>query len=483
VNYEVVIGLEVHAHLDTASKMFCGCANAFGAEPNTNVCPVCLGMPGVLPVVNERAFAFGLRTALGLNCTVPAVTRFDRKNYYYPDLPKNYQISQNYNCLGTDGAIEIVVGDGAKTVGIDNVHLEEDAGKNIHSETLRPGEEPYTLVDLNRAGVPLLEIVSKPDMRSVDEANAYMHTLRQLLIYLGVSQARMERGQLRFEASVSLRPVGREALGSRVEIKNLNSIKAVHDSLTHEIERQSKALDAGETVAMETRLWDEAAGRTQRMRSKEQAHDYRYFPEPDLVPVEVTEAMREQERSAIPELPAQRWRRFIDDLGLPAYDAGVLTADKDVADYFEAVVARVPDEPKQASNFVMGEVMSELNERKIAITEFPVPAEALGELIGLVKGGTVSISVARERVFPVMVAEGKPPKQVIEEQGLVQISDTGELEGVIDQVLAANPDPVADFKAGKKQAVGFLVGQVMRATKGKANPQMVNNLLRQRLSG
>jgi len=483
MDYETVIGLEVHAHLDTASKMFCGCANAFGGEPNSRVCPVCLGMPGVLPVINRTAFTYALRTALAMQCTVPDTTHFDRKNYYYPDLPKNYQISQTYTPLGRDGWIDIVVGDTTRRIGIDNVHLEEDAGKNVHADAAAPGEAPFTLVDLNRAGVPLLEIVSKPDMRSVEEADAYMRTIRHLLLYLGVSACRMERGQLRFEASVSLRPVGREELGHRVEIKNLNSMKAVHDSLTYEIERQRRVLDAGETVDRETRLWDEARGASQRMRSKELAHDYRYFPEPDLVPVTITEAMLAGEQAQIPERPAERWRRFVTDYGLPAYDAGVLTADRGVADYFEAVVRRVPDEPKRASNFVMGEVMRELNERDLAIADFPVPPEAVGDLIELVRAGTVSISVAREKVFPLMVEERKRPKAVIEEQGLVQISDTGELDRIVAEVLAANPKAVEDFKTGKKAARGFLIGQVMRATRGQANPQLVGQVLAEKLGG
>jgi aspartyl-tRNA(Asn)/glutamyl-tRNA(Gln) amidotransferase subunit B len=482
MNYEVVIGLEVHAHLDTASKLFCGCANAFGDEPNTRTCPVCLGMPGVLPVVNRTAFEYALRTALAFHCTVAPVTRFDRKNYYYPDLPKNYQISQNYVPLGRDGWIEIVLGDATRRAGIDNVHLEEDAGKNMHSESTVPGEAPYTLVDLNRAGVPLLEIVSRPDLRSVAEADAYMRTVRQTLIYLGVSACRMERGQLRFEASVSLRPHGQAALGNRVEIKNLNSMKAVNDSLTYEIERQTKALDAGETVERETRLWDEPSGRSQRMRSKELAHDYRYFPEPDLVPVAVDESMLARARAAVPELPAERWRRYVDALGLPPYDAGVLTADHQVADYFEAVLRRVPAEPKQASNFVMGEVLRELNDRRLAVADFPVPPEDVGELIRLVKTGAISITAARETVFPAMVAERKPPRTVIAEKGLAQVSDTGELGRLVDQVLAAHPGAVTDFRAGKSEVLRFIVGQVMRLSKGQANPQVVHQLLRERLA-
>lgn len=476
--YEVVIGLEVHAHLATRSKMFCSCPLLYGGEPNTATCPVCLGMPGVLPVINQEAFRKALKVALAFNCTIPPVTTFDRKNYYYPDLPKNYQISQNYHPLGRDGWFEIQVAGETKKVGIDNVHLEEDAGKSVHPEGAAGGT---TGIDLNRAGTPLLEIVSKPDMRSVEELEAFVQGLREMLRYLEVSECRMEEGQLRFEVSLSLRPPGQQELGTRVEVKNLNSVRSVLATARYEIARQAELLGAGEPVARETRLWDEARQVTRPMRSKELAHDYRYFPEPDLVPVEVSADLLEELKAELPELPLARRRRFVSQYGLPEYDAGVLTAERPLADYFEAMVA-AQAEPKQASNWIMGEVLRELNDRGMSITEFPVPPEQTVKLLELINRKTITHGIAREVFTRMIDAGGGDPERIVQEAGLAQITDAATLEEVIREVIAANPKPVADFKAGKRQAVGFLVGQVMRATKGKANPQLVRQLLEEALS-
>jgi len=491
MDYEIVIGLEAHAQLATRTKLFCGCSTRFGAPPNTQTCPVCTGHPGVLPVLNRTAFEYALKTALALNCQIARRTALDRKNYYYPDLPKNYQISQNYQNLGTDGHLDLEVDGTTRRVRIHNVHLEEDAGKLLHpddvqqstlldiSDDERAALAGATLVDLNRAGTPLVEIVTEPDMRSVAEARAYMETLAGILLYLGVSDCKMQEGSLRFEASISLRPPGDAEYGSRVEIKNVNSMKAVASALEYEARRQADLLDRGEPVARETRLWDDAAGRTKPMRSKEQAHDYRYFPEPDLVPVEVDEAWLERVRASLPELAHARKRRFIEKLGLPDYDAGVLVADKALADYFEQCVA-LGAEPKAASNWLMGSVLRELKTRGIGIGELPVSPAALVELIGLVDAGTIAARTGKE-VFAQMAQTGRPAAEIIERRGLRQISDSTELEAVVLDVLRRNPKAVADLRAGKKKAQGFLMGQVMRATRGKANPQVARDLIAKKL--
>jgi aspartyl-tRNA(Asn)/glutamyl-tRNA(Gln) amidotransferase subunit B len=476
VDYEPVIGLETHAELLTESKLWCRCRTRFGEPPNTQTCPVCLGMPGVLPVLNLRAFELALRAALALHCTISRPTFFDRKNYYYPDLPKNYQISQNYSNLGTDGYLEIPADGKRRRVGILNVHLEEDAGKNLHVE--RPGAD-YSLVDLNRAGTPLLEIVSAPDMPSVEEADAYMQTLRQVLLYAQVSDCKMQEGSLRFEASISLRPAGTDGLGTRVEIKNLNSMKAVRGALAYEVRRQGKLLRDGQSVEQETRLWDEARERTARMRSKEEAHDYRYFPEPDLLPVEVDDEMLERARAAVPELPLERRGRFVEEHGLSEYEAQVLTDDRELADYFEACLEERAS-PKAVANWLMNEVLRELGERKIGIGEFGLEAGALAELVRLMDEGRINAAVARD-VMAKMIETGKGAAALVEEEGVEQISDESALGPVVEQVIADNPDAVQDYVAGKKQAVGPLVGQVMRATGGKADPKLANRMLREKL--
>jgi len=483
VKYEVVIGIEVHTELDTQSKLFCGCSTAFGAPPNTQVCPVCTAQPGSLPVMNRRAFELSLRTAAALHCTIAPRTIFDRKNYYYPDLPKNFQISQLYANLGEDGYVEIDVDGETRRVGIHNVHLEEDAGKLIHPEDAASlvgadGEAPpagMTLVDLNRTGIPLLEIVTQPDMRCVAEAKAYMDTLLGILRALGVSDCKMQEGSVRFEPSISLRPFGQEELGCRVEIKNVNSISTVVKILEYEVRRQTAALDHGETIARTTSLWDERLERTVPMRSKEAAQDYRYFPEPDLVPIDVGAAWVERVRADLPELPLARRRRFVADLGLPDYDAGVLVEDKALADYFEACVA-LGTEAKTVSNWLMVTVLRELNTRQIDIAELGVPPERLCELIGLVMDGAIAQNTGKT-VFAHMAETGKSAAAIVDEKGLRQVSDAGELEAVVLQILRDNPQAVEDLRAGKKKATGFLMGQIMRATQGKANPQVVSPLI------
>jgi aspartyl-tRNA(Asn)/glutamyl-tRNA(Gln) amidotransferase subunit B len=472
MEYETVVGLETHAHLLTRSKMFCGCSTTFGAPPNTHTCPVCQGLPGSLPVVNREAFRHGLRVCVALHCQIAPVTQFDRKNYYYPDLPKNYQISQNYNNLGVDGYLEIETDADVRRVGIWNVHLEEDAGKLEHPEDTGAR---YTAVDLNRAGTPLLEIVSAPDMRSAEEANEYMQALAGVLRHLGASDCRMEQGSLRFEAGISVRPNGSREMGNRVEVKNLNSMSAVVKAIEYEQKRQVEVLESGGTVPSQTMLWNVARGMTEPMRSKEEAKDYRYFPEPDLVPVEITRRELDDIRASMPELPADRRRRFISEHGLPAYDASVLVENRSVAEYFEDCV-KAGAEPKTASNWVMGEVLREMKERRCTVDELAVTPDMLAELIGLVARGEIGNNIGKD-VFVQMAAEGKRAPEIVEEKGLKQISDAGELENVVRSVLDENPEAVADLKAGKKQATGFLVGQVMRATRGRADPKAVAKLI------
>ena len=479
MEHEAVIGIEVHAELRTNTKLFCGCSAEFGARPNTHTCPVCLGMPGVLPVMNRQAFEHAVRAALAFNCEVPRITRCDRKNYYYPDLPKNYQISQLYANLGTEGFVELFVNGATKRVGILNVHLEEDAGKLLHPET--PGAD-FSLVDLNRAGVPLLEIVSAPDMRSVEETDAFMRTVRDILLYLGASDCKMEEGSLRFEVSVSLRPKGSEILGTRVEIKNLNSMKAVDKVVNCEVRRQEKLLQSGESVKQETRLWDEESETTRVMRSKEEASDYRYFPEPDLVPIMLDEAWVEDVRKSLPELPHYRRRRFVSEYGLPEYDASVITQERDRADLFEEYVSAGMS-PKAASNWIMGHVLRVQNEKGISLEGYrvAVPAMNLKALIDMVDSGQLSSSGASS-VFNDMVESGVSPIKIVAEKGLIQISDELELEVVARKAIENNPKPVEDFRKGKKGAVGFLVGQVMKETGGRANPKVVSSILVRLLS-
>jgi aspartyl-tRNA(Asn)/glutamyl-tRNA(Gln) amidotransferase subunit B len=473
--YEVVIGVEVHAQLRTKSKMFCGCGTEFGLSPNSQTCPVCLGLPGSLPVINRAAVEMAVRAGLALNCTIGANNRFARKNYFYPDLPKGYQISQYEAPICEHGWIDIEVGDHKKRVRIRRAHLEEDAGKNVH-ETGTSGSR----VDLNRAGTPLLEIVTEPDMHSADEVVAYLKGLRDILMYLEVCDGNMDEGSFRCEPNLSLRPLGQKEFGTKVELKNINSFKFVKDAVEYEIKRQTKVLNEGGKVRQETRLWNLERGETAVMRSKEEAHDYRYFPDPDLVPLKLDPEWIEGFRSSLPELPASRVKRFVTEYGLPDYDAGLLTASKGLADYFERCV-QLFNQPKTVSNWVMGELTRELNNSGTDASVSPVTPERLVSLLQMVEKGTISLKVARE-IFPEVYGTGKTPEQIVQEKGLTQVSDEGALEKVIDEVLAKSPAQVAQFKEGKQQVVGFLVGQVMKASGGKANPGKVNELLKKKLN-
>ncbi|HLS90458.1 MAG TPA: Asp-tRNA(Asn)/Glu-tRNA(Gln) amidotransferase subunit GatB [Limnochordia bacterium] len=480
--YEVIIGLEVHVELSTGSKIWCGCSTDFGAEANTQVCPVCLGLPGTLPVLNEKALEYAVKAGLALGCEIAHFTKFDRKNYFYPDLPKAYQISQYDLPLCRNGAVEFEVNGETRRVRIARVHLEEEAGKTVHSGDNIMGSD-YSLVDYNRGGIPLIEIVTEPDIRSPEEARLFMEKLRTILLYTGVSDCKMQEGSLRCDANISLRPFGETKLGERTEVKNLNSFRALQRALEYEVRRQSALLDAGEPVERDTRHWNEQQGVTISMRSKEDAQDYRYFPDPDLVPVTLTAEQIERWRSELPELPDQKAARFVAEFGLPKYDAQVLTASKEVAAFFEATVERF-GEPKTVSNWVMGEILRLIKEMEIDIEQEPIPIspEGLAELLGLVRQGTISNNVGKE-VLETMFKTGKSAAEIVKEQGLEQISDTGELEALVDQVIAENPGPVEDVRSGKAKAIGFLVGQVMKASRGKANPQRVNEILRQRLLG
>ncbi len=476
--YETVVGMEVHVELLTKTKVFCGCSTAWGQPPNTETCPVCLGLPGSLPVLNKAAFEYAMRTALALNCDLTRRTQFERKNYYYPDLPKNYQISQLRKNLGVGGWLEISVNGQLKKIGMDNVHLEEDAGKNIHPEY--EGAD-YSLVDLNRAGTALLEIVSAPDMRTSDDAMAYMQTLKNLLEYLGVSDCNMHEGRLRFEANISVRPIGTEKLGTKVEVKNLSSMKMVAKCIEYETKRQIKEIESGGKIIQETRGWDDDQTATYSMRSKEEAQDYRYFPEPDLVGVVIDDAWIKRVRSAIPELPEARRQRFIEKYGLPEYDAGVLTSSKAFADYYETGV-KTHNNPKAISNWIMTEVLRILNETEQEISAFPVKPDHLAGLVKLIDEKTISGKIAKD-VFKDMLAGEGDPEGIVRKKGLVQITDTGAIEKIVDEVLAGNAQTVEDFKKGKDRALGFLVGQVMKLSKGKANPQLVNDLIKKKVGG
>jgi len=474
MDYESVIGMEVHVELLTNSKVFCGCSTRFGAEPNTQCCPVCLGMPGVLPVLNRKAVDFVIRTGLALNCTIASRSKLDRKNYFYPDLPKNYQISQYDMPIAYDGYLDVVANGVTRRVGITRVHLEEDAGKNLHPEGVS-----YSQIDLNRTGVPLMEIVSEPDIRSPDEAHAYLLALKNILEYIEVSDCNMEEGSLRAEANVSIRPRGATEFGTKTEVKNVNSFRGVHRALAYEIDRQTRVLESGDGMVQETRGWNDVCNVTVPMRSKEYAHDYRYFPEPDLVPLDIDEDWIDRVRAELPELPAARRRRLIEQYGLPDYDAGVLTAEKAMADYYESCAADARD-PKAASNWVMVELVYLLKESGTAISDSPISAGSLAGLLNLIDTGTISGKMAKD-VFKEMYETGATADDIVQNKGLSQISDRAELEKIVDRVVADNPDPVEQYRKGKKKAIGFLIGQVMQATKGKANPQLLNELFRERL--
>lgn len=474
MTYEVVIGLEVHAQLLTQSKMFCACGTRFGLPANTQTCPVCLGLPGSLPVINGTAVEMAIRTGLALNCAVQS-SRFARKNYFYPDLPKGYQISQYETPICEKGWIEVKTGNATKRIRINRAHLEEDAGKNVHD-----GGTEGSRIDLNRAGTPLLEIVTEPDMQSADEVVAYLKTLRDILVYLDVCDGNMEEGSLRCEPNLSLRPVGQQAFGTKVELKNINSFKFVKDAIEYEIKRQTKVLNEGGKIYQETRLWDVDKGQTAVMRSKEEAHDYRYFPDPDLVPLTIALERLDRDRALLPELPIARQQRFVSQYGLPEYDAGVVTSSRHLADYFETCV-ELFSQPKTVSNWVMGELLRELNHSGTPVDASPVSPERFVSLLKLVDNGTISLKVARD-LFPELYASGKSPEQLVQEKGLTQVSDEGALETMIDDVIAKNPAQLAQYRSGKDQVLGFFVGQVIKASGGKANPGKVNELLKKKLA-
>jgi aspartyl-tRNA(Asn)/glutamyl-tRNA(Gln) amidotransferase subunit B len=476
--WETVIGLEVHAQLLTRSKMFCGCATTFGAPPNHQTCPVCQGMPGVLPVINRRAVEFGIRTARALHCRINPVARFARKHYFYPDMPKNYQISQYEAPLAEDGWLELEMDGAARRIGIERLHLEEDVGKLTHEGGVFETASA-SLVDYNRAGVPLMEIVSRPDLRSPAEAAEYLRSLRTILRYLGVCDGNMEAGSLRCDANVSVRRAGAAELGTKVEIKNMNSFRHVKDALEYEAARQIRALERGDRVVQETRLWNPERGATAAMRSKEYAHDYRYFPDPDLVPVEPAAAWVTAIEQDLPELPRARRQRFLAEYGLPLHDAELLTSDRALADYFEEAV-RVHGNPKALANWIGSELLRELKGDPAAVATALVRPAALARLVALIDEGTISGKMAKE-LFERMTRTGEDPDAIVRREGLHQVADEDALGRVIDQVVTAHPGVVDDYRRGKKQAAGFLVGQVMKATQGKANPQVVNRLLGERL--
>jgi aspartyl-tRNA(Asn)/glutamyl-tRNA(Gln) amidotransferase subunit B len=473
--YEAVIGLEIHAQLLTDTKIFCGCQTAFGAGPNTQTCPVCTGMPGVLPVMNRKAIEYVIRTGIALNCHISQSSRFARKNYFYPDLPKGYQISQYELPLCEHGYVEVSRGEPVKSIRLTRIHLEEDAGKNIHE-----GRGDYSLVDLNRAGVPLMEIVTEPDIGTPEEAVQFMKRLRTILRYLGVCDGNMEQGSLRCDANVSVRPVGQGALGVKTEIKNMNSFRFIEKALDYEIKRQKAMLRDGERIIQETRLWDAERGVTESMRSKEEAHDYRYFPEPDLVPVEVDRSWIEEIKGAIVELPDARRERFVKQYELPESDADLLTDERATADWFEEAVTS-GGEPKPVSNWIMTELMKLLNEDGRGMEECPLKPRELVDMLGLIDKGVISGKIAKT-VFSEMYKTGGKAATIISERGLLQISNEGEIEAVVDDVLRKNAEAVGRFRSGEAKLMGFFVGQVMKITRGKANPAVVNDLLKRKLS-
>jgi len=475
MDFEPVIGLEVHAQLKTKSKIFCGCSTVFGAPPNTNTCQVCLGMPGVLPVLNKKVVEYTIKMALATHCTITSPNRFARKNYFYPDLPKGYQISQFEFPIAEHGWLEVEDGGRTKKIGITRIHMEEDAGKLIHDV-----HKPLSYVDLNRTGVPLMEIVSEPDIRSPEEATAYLKKLHAILRYLDICDGNMQEGSFRCDANISLRPVGREKFGIRTELKNMNSFRNVQRALEYEIRRQRDILLDGGEVVQETLLWDADRNVTNSMRGKEEAHDYRYFPDPDLIPVVIDENWIENTRKTLPELPDERRQRFISALGMPEYDAEVLTSSKDLADYFEAALEVYP-QAKKLSNWMMTELMRELKgEDSIDIEGCPITPQNLGLLLAMIDKGTISGKIAKA-VFMDMLASGKDPETLVKEKNLVQVSDEGELLAIVREIIAANPGQVAEYRAGKTKLMGYFVGQLMQKTKGRANPKLANQLLSQEL--
>ncbi|MGD0229058.1 MAG: Asp-tRNA(Asn)/Glu-tRNA(Gln) amidotransferase subunit GatB [Syntrophorhabdales bacterium] len=476
--FEGVIGLEVHAHLLTKSKIFCGSSTEFGGEPNSHTCPVCMGLPGALPVLNKRVVDFAIRAGLATNCTVSRRSIFARKNYYYPDLPKGYQISQYEEPLCTDGYIDILVDGGKKRIRIKRIHMEEDAGKLVHEATIETST--YSLVDFNRSSVPLLEIVSEPDLATPEEAVSYLKVLRDVLVYLDICDGNMEEGSFRCDANVSVRKKGDEKLGTRSELKNLNSFRSIERALSYEIERQAEVITNGGAVVQETRLFNVDEGVTYSMRGKEEAHDYRYFPEPDLVPLVVDEAWENEIRRTLPELPSEKMERFVSRYGLPRYDVEILTADRALAAYFEETVALFP-EAKTVSNWIMSELLRELKSGDTSPSESPMRPAQLAELLTLIRDEVISGKIGKE-IFPDIYRSGASPEAFIQEKGLVQITDTDALSATIERVLDLFPKEVEEYRGGKERLLGFFVGQVMKETKGKANPKLLNELLAARLN-
>ena len=471
MEFEPVIGLEVHVQLNTNSKLFCTCPTDFGLTPNTQVCPICLGHPGVLPLLNKQAMENSIRCGLALNCSISLFSKFDRKNYFYPDLPKGYQISQFDKPLCYEGSVKFLFNDIETSVGVTRVHLEEDAGKLVHSE-----HGGNSGVDFNRGGIPLLEIVSEPDIRSPEEAYLYLNALKNIVQYLGISDCNMEEGRLRCDANISIRPKGDKKLGTKAEIKNMNSFRGVQKALTYEIERQEDAVRAGEKIVQETRLWNDDKAQTFSMRSKEDAHDYRYFPEPDLVPMVTEQSYIDELQKSLPELPYNRMNRFISDYTLSPYDADILTGEKALADYYEECTS-LCKEYKIISNWIQSELIREINDRKITLADCPVTPQKLTAMIKLISDGTISGKIAKS-IFIEMFESDKTPQQIVEAKGLKQISDPDALQKIITGIVEKNPKVVSEFKAGKEKSIGFLVGQVMKETRGKANPKLVNELLR-----
>ncbi|OWY68031.1 aspartyl/glutamyl-tRNA amidotransferase subunit B [cyanobacterium TDX16] len=483
--YEAIIGLETHCQLNTNTKIFSSSSTEFGSPPNTNIDPICMGLPGVLPVLNEKVLEYAVKAGLALNCQIAPYSKFDRKQYFYPDLPKNYQISQYDLPISEHGWLEIELVDAdnnpiRKRIGITRLHMEEDAGKLVHGGSDRLSGSTYSLVDYNRAGVPLVEIVSEPDMRSGQEAAEYAQELRRILRYLDVSDGNMQEGSLRCDVNISVRPVGQKEFGTKVEIKNMNSFNAIQRAIEYEIERQIAAVESGERIVQETRLWEEGSQRTVSMRTKEGSSDYRYFPEPDLAPIEVSKEQLEKWRAELPELPAQKRHRYESELGLSAYDARVLTDERSVSEYFEATVAAGAS-AKQAANWIMGDIAAYLNSNKLSIGEIALKPEMLAELIQLIEGNTISGKIAKD-ILPELLTQGGSAKELVERKGLIQISDRSAIETIVEQVIAANPKELEQYRNGKTKLLGFFVGQVLKQTGGRADPKLTNQLLAEKLN-